>query len=453
MATIPQYVSKEGLIKEGPQVQKNVNEEVRYGLGSNMQSIGKGVSDLGENLMDIQVKINKVAAANAASKAEVDRTKLLYEAEEKRKNMDPQSAIADVENVTPKITQQVADTYFKRAADKQEYLRQQEIQDAAYIIKQKADLNKKIVSESKVLLKRDLELDKARYRNASDEEQRLLVQKGIHDRIYNPDIAPIFSNEEERYKLEEDTIKEAQDDLKDAESLRRVKEKELRIAQETAVNARENEFIKMKVTGVDRLGSAISREDLIIMAKDDMKAGLISPKFADIYTNALKSPKAVGAKGISLYFADIISDINKGIKTPDKIKATMLQDLSDGYLSEKDFASASTYFDMLADKKPEDLVAQNVRKAWFGMGGNIYSEDKQKQAESRARMSRSFISKLQSGVNPQDAALEATREEVLLLQPNAVNYPNGMEVIDSHGKIKLVMPNGDLVDQPTKAKK
>ena len=288
-----------------------------------------------------------------------------------------------------------------------------------------------------------LDLEQSNYINADNEEGKIAAASNMKNIMLQQQKSLIFGYEEGD-KIVNKTIEEAQDAIKDREVLRRVKEKELRLANEAAVNDNEKNYIKMKVSGQDKMGGAITREDLMSMVRKDLDNNLVSPEFADRYITALKSPKALGAKTIDKDFSDVIYDINRGIKEPEKIRRNMLELVSEGYLNESDFAAASSYLDLLSDKKPDDLVANETRKGWFGI--ESITENMTGKQESRARMSRSFITKILSGVASNVAAQESVREEVLYLQPGVVNYPDGMKVIDSKGRRKILKQNGDIVD-------
>ncbi len=216
------------------------------------------------------------------------------------------------------------------------------------------------------------------------------------------------------------------------------------MANEAAVNDNEKNYIKMKVTGVDKLGTPISRDEMINLVRKDLDNKTVSPEFADRYITALKSPKAVGAKTVDKDFADMMQVINTGDKKPEEIRKNMLGLVSDGYLSEKDFQAVSTYFDLLSDKHPDDLVANSIRKGWFGI--EKVTENTTEKEASRSRMSRTYIVNITGGTDPQVAAQEAIRTEVLYLHPEAINYPEGMKVIDSKCRRKIIKQNGDTVD-------
>lgn len=288
-----------------------------------------------------------------------------------------------------------------------------------------------------------LDLEQSNYINAQTEEEKLTATSNMKNIMLDKQKAYLFGYEEGD-KLVNKLIEEAQDAIKDRESLKRVKEKEFRLANETAVNDNEKNYIKMKVTGVDKLGTPISRDEMINLVRKDLDNKTVSPEFADRYINALKSPKAVGAKTVDKDFADMMSDISKGIKTPERIRKNMLELVSDGYLSEKDFQAVSTYFDLLSDKHPDDLVANSIRKGWFGI--ETITENTTAKEESRSRMSRSYIANITGGTDPQVSAQEAIRTEVLYLHPEVVNYPNGMQVIDSKGRRKIIKQNGEVID-------
>jgi hypothetical protein len=288
-----------------------------------------------------------------------------------------------------------------------------------------------------------IELEQANYINSPDEQSKLDSASKIKGIIDTQVKAGIFGLKQGR-ELYDKTIKDAQDTLKDRESLKRVKEKQLAQASELAINDNEKNYMRMKVTGVDKMGMPITRDELIGMVRKDMEAGNASPEFTDRYITALKSPKSIGAKTIDKDFADIISTINLGKKSPEKIKAMMLNSLSDGYLSEADFGAANTYFEMMSDKQPDDLVSMNIRKSWLGV--EVFSENTTAKEESRSRMSRSFISKLQSGVDAQIASVEAMREEVLYLHPEVIGKTEGVVYIDDSGRTKKILPNGDITE-------
>lgn len=151
MAIIPQYVNREKLITEGPQVRRNVAEEVSYGPGQTAQDWGVALEKLGE-------QIRKVDAANSTSKAEVERVNLEAQDEAKIKTMSAPEAEKYVEQSSQKRTQELAKKYFSDPVARQDYLRKAQVQDAAYVIQQKANIAKRVVEESDFLGKRDLNL-------------------------------------------------------------------------------------------------------------------------------------------------------------------------------------------------------------------------------------------------------------------------------------------------------
>lgn len=442
MPNIPQYISKEKVTTEVGGAMQNPNVAAEYGAGAKIQQAGNVLAELGD-------KMRKIGNANAESDATIAIKQFQATDSQKRaQEPDMNKALQNIESDVQKNRDAIANQYFSDPIGKQEWLRKQELNDAAYVIDRKADVYKRQVSERKVKTLKDLKLEKSNYINAVDETSKQASIKSMETIVNNPANTDIY-NAEERKKLVDETIKEAQTDVKDRESLGRVKEKELRIASELAVNTREKELVNMKVKGTDQNGVLITREDLLRLARDE-SGKTISPEFANSFINANKSPKSVDAKTVDKDFADTMYDINKGVKKPEKIRKEMLQLVSDGYLSERDFSNASTYLNMLGDKKPDDLAAQNVRKSWRGI--EIFTENTTNAEESRSRMSRSFVSKLQQGIEPSIASTEAIREEVLFLQPNAKNYPQGMKVIDAHGVKKIIMPNGDVLPEEVKLK-
>ena len=431
MPNIPQYTSKERVTTEPGISKLNVNP----GAGEALERSGEMLSILGE-------KMRKIGNANATSDAALDRQRFEAEDTDKRSKLPTKDALTNIDNDVRKSREETANRNFSDPIGKQEWLRKQELLDSGYIIQTKADVYKRVVSERKVDTLRDLELEKSNYINAATEEEKLISVQKMEKIANDPANEDIYSAED-RKKLVDETVKDAQDAVKDIASLQRVKEKELKLAEEAAVNAREKELLQ------ERRDAKTAREDLIRIAKQEAKNKKINQDFADRFINALKAPKAVKAKTIDKDFADIISEINLGTKKPDKIKSMILNAVSDGYLSETDYNTAITYYDMMYEKNPDDLVVMDTRKSWLGV--EVFSENTKAKEESRSRMSRLFINKLQSGVPPQDAATEAMRQEVLYLHPEVMNYPEGAEYIDDSGRLKKLMPNGDILEiQSTK---
>ena len=438
---LPTYNSKERLWVDQPEMIRTgagTKEEAVAGVLGKAQEIGQKWSNALDAIQLTTFKANtSVAIADIKSRAESDPNANAYDIYVKELDKLKEKHLKGFKNKA--IEQQAA-------FDLDHDIKMVKIELGG-------EFKKKQIIVGQVSALKLIDLEKSNYINAENEQGRLQAVKNINS-LVDFQVAHGLWGAKEGDTLKEHSIKEAQDVLKDTEALKRVKLKELARAEELAINANEQNYIKMKVNGVDKLGMAISREDLIAMVKRDMnlEPPMVSLEFANSYINALKSPKAVNAKTIDKDFADIISEINKGIKSSDKIRKELLNMLSDGYISETDFGSASIYMEMLADKKPSDLVANNIRKGWFGI--ESVTENTTGKEESRSRISRSFISNLSSGVDPQNAAVMAIRNEVLFLHPEAITYPDGMPVIDSKGIRKIIMPNGDILpDNTIKPKK
>ncbi len=438
MANIPQYVSKERVSTEAPAVIQR--SEKLAGTVDPGQFENKVAEQASKDLIELGEKMVKVENANDKSKAEIQHTQGMLAFEEEVKK-DP-SKFKDYDAYMTKLEDGVSKNFRNQFA-KEEYKQDLGLKNVIFKNKLQGYVYKQEVDAGRANTLTQMDLQSSSYINAQNDEEKLSARQQIENTMAEAVKNKLFTHEQGIDEVNK-TIKSADDAVKDRQQLQRRKEKELAWAQKEAVNAREQEFIQMKVNGKDKLGMPISREELIKAARFDMNAGVIEPKFAELYINALKSPKSVGAKTIDLDFANIISDINKGIKSPERIRKKMLENLSDGYLSEQDFAGASTYYDMLMDKNPDDLATMNVRKSWTGV--EVFSENTTAKEESRARMSRFFISKLQSGIDPQTASVEAMREEVLYLHPEVIGKPDGAEYMDDSGRMKKILPNGDVVE-------
>jgi hypothetical protein len=437
MPQIPQYISKD---KMNPEAGKTLNPQVGAAAGEALSDMGNVVAQLGE-------KMRKIGNANAESDAAIAISQFQLEDSTKRASLSTKDALNGIEDEVRKNTQATANQLFSDPFGKAEWLRKQEVQDAGYIIDRKADVYNRQVSERKVNTLRDLELEKSNYINAEPEYRQAVIAQ-MEVIANNPANEDIYTAEE-RKKLVDDTIKEGDDGIKDVNSLRRVKEKELKRASELAINSREKEFMQMKQNKQDTKGVLVTREDLVRMAKDE-SGKTISPGFAEWMINANMSPKAVGAKSKSVSFGNRMADINKGTRSESKIKQDILKDASDGYLSEEDEKNLTSYLDMLTSKQPDDLVTMNVRTSWNST--QVFSENTTGKEDSRRRMSLSFINKIQSGVEPKEAATEAMREEVIHLQPDVISKPEGMLYLDDTGRIKKIMPNGDILEEQSTKK-
>jgi hypothetical protein len=450
MARIPQFVSKENLTKEtGAKYRSQDNigvmgntNDIESGMNIAQQS-AKQITAIGEKMIEID-------NANSESRAKIYTTsqQLAY-SEKVARSTDSSTAMKDYD-AWSKQTGELAAKEFHNPAAKQQFMQDWDLKQVIFKNQMEGVVYKKQVEERKVLIDRDLELQKSAYRNAADETARQSAMDEMEKIVNSPANTEIYDPKERREKVDK-SIKDAQDDLKDVESLKRVKEKELKIANDAAINGREKEYVAMKINGKDAAGTLITREELIIQAKNDMNANRISAAFAERYISALKSPKAINAKTIDTDFADMLADIVNGVKPPERIRKEINGITEKGYLSEEDEASAYAFLDMVSGKSPDDLVTKSIKTSWFGL--HKFSEaNVEEEKASRGRMSRSYIKKLQSGIAPQIASLEAQREEVLFLRPEAMSHPEGMEFMDSSGRMKKIMPNGDLVAIESKPK-
>ncbi len=439
---IPQYISKEKPTTEVGGVIQNAKASAQSGVGASLEQGGQVLAELGE-------KMRMIGNANAESDASIAVKQFQATDTTKRASLPIKDALTGIDDEVRKNREAVANSLFSDPFGKQEWIRKQELNDAAYIIDQKTGVYKRQVSERKVNTLRDLELEKSNYINAQTQEEKQISVSNMETIANNPANEDIY-DAEARKKLVDDTVKEANADIKDVESLRRVKEKELKIATDKAINAREKELVNMKVKGVDNNGALVTREDLIRLARDE-SGKTISPEFAQSFINANKSPKAINAKTLDKDFVKIMEDINKGTKSEETIRRNIENLRSSGALSDEDYGRANTYLGMFSDKDVADLVPTIPKTAWFGL--KQYAETNVDEEEkSISRMSRSFLDKIQSGVDPHEAAIEAQREETLYLVPSAKNNPEGMVYMDSMGRRKRIMPNGDLLLEEAKPK-
>lgn len=447
MARIPQYVSNNRASTEAPAVMQRA-EKVTQPIDENFGQSRLG-EQIGQQISELGGKMIKVENFNAKSKSDIETTQAMLAYEDRvSKDPDPDNALKDYDTYMSKLRESTSKNFKNRQA-REEYIQKFELENIVFKNKLEGVVMKKQVDIGRTNVLTSIDMETSNYINAADDSEKLKSRQKI-ETIMDDAVKMGFFDHEDGYKQVESTIKAAEETIKDNKALARRKEKELALAQKEAINNREREFIQMKVNGKDKLGTPISREELIKMARNDINSGAIEPKFADLYINALKTPKSVGAKSIDKDFAEVIADINKG-KPEELIRKNMLKLISEGKISEDDFASAQTYLDKIVSTNVENLVPTVEKTAWFGLSKYV-EENVAEQDSSRARMSRNFIKKIQSGVDANTAALEATREETLFLQPGAKNYPEGMVVIDSNGVKKKIMPNGDLLPVEEKKK-
>lgn len=280
--------------------------------------------------------------------------------------------------------------------------------------------NKKLIDVGRVSAFRLIDLEKSRYINAVDEQQKnssAVAMKSIIDEQVK---AGLFSAEE-GYKLYEKSIKEAQEVIKDNEDLRKKQEKEILLAKEFAKNQREDELVKMRIDG------ALTPE----IIRSDLNNELIDPKFAEAALNSLKSVKL--EKPTSL---DSIVKFNELVernsvmaqkeaswfgmgKIPfeeiTKFRADVINSNAQGYITDKQMndllseTSKTFYRDPVFQSALSQLSAQS----------KLYATS-EAQARIKAEMYGNLIRKVIAGQNPRDAVTDVIKERISVELSEAV---------------------------------
>jgi len=438
MGRIPQYVGNNRPTSEPGSVFRKDENVVTYQDPDKFrnlagESVGKQLTDLGE-------KMQVIENANSESKSNIDSQMALSAIQDEvDQNPDPNHALDSVDNKVSMIRQAAAKN-FRNADARDKYLQEFDLKAGLFKIGLQAKVYKKQVDIGRVNTLREMDMEASNYINAPDESSKLASRQKIQSIMDRGIQNDLFSHEQGMDEFNK-IIKSADDAVDNIERLKARKAKELAWAEEKAKSAIEQSYMKMKKSGVDKLGMPATVQDMITMATKD---NTLDPQFKALYINALTSPKAVKAKTKSVSFSNLMSDINKGIKNQDKIRSDILKDNSDGYLSNDDASMLNDYLDMLSNKNPDDLIVMDMRKSWLGV--EVFSENTAKKEESRRRMSLSYISKINSGIEPKQASIEAMQEEVLYLHPEVIGKPDGAEYMDDSGRLKKIMPNGDIVE-------
>lgn len=437
MAIIPQYVNREQLTKEGPLVTKNVSEEVRLGEGRAMQQQAETLANLGE-------QIRKVDAANSTSKAEVERVNLEAQDEAKIKTMSAPEAEKYVEQSSQKRTQELAKKYFSDPVARQDYLRKAQVQDASYVIQQKANIAKRVVGERRVLTFRDKELAVSNGINADSDQARAAAEQQLVNVVSNPANQDIFTPEEQ-YKLIEDGRKEIARGIKDREELKAKQAKEIQLARDFARDQRENDLIKKRVDEqltIEEVRQAMDGDNPI-----DAKVG-------QSLINSLKSPKTVAAKTDYNVYGKIMADIIDPKKTATEIKATINYAFAKGELSRQDYKSLlytkqQGQEPIFTKASQEEIAKSNPAAAvWLAIKNNFSSPTDRGEVMSRV------VEKLATGGIPlRDMAQvtgvikDVTKDQMRRLHSWMLTIPKGgTQVMDAEGNMSHITEDGDLED-------
>lgn len=224
----------------------------------------------------------------------------------------------------------------------------------------------------------------------------------------------------------------------------KVKEQQIAInaqLRQEALDANEDKLINMKING--KLTPAIVKE-----WRDNNQ---ITPKFANRLINSLYSSKPIGAKTKNAKFVGFVNDMLYNKVKPKDIELALMEANTTGALSDEDFNALVTFNQ---DVNKSDKLQKMLPNVSF-LKGAMYWGDENAGArdDSKARIFKDYMTQIKQGVNPEVASIQAIRNEVLFLFPQAKTAPEeGIDIIDLNGVIKHITPDGELTIKEAKPK-
>ena len=432
MPRLPQYNSKGTLTTQQPEV-------TRTGAGQVADAYGKVADQVQAIAVKLQDAKNVAEQNKALGDFETEKTKIESEASA---DMNVNNAKLYADRLV-KARENALQGIGTEKARTDAGLKMGHSGDLS-LIRINADFYKKTIDNGLVGVNQQLEIYQSEYVNAQNDMERMQARVNINSAV-DFNVGTLY-DQKTAEKLKADTIKEAQNYLKDSESLRRVKEKETEKAVELAKNDNEKSLVYMKLNGATPEGAMLTREDLIGMARRQKN---LSPEFRDAFIQSLKSPKSVFAIRSDPHFCEVMEFISNPDKSFSEIRTSIAYMRSIGELTPQDEARLESFMGMIETSGADELRVANMRRAYFVFGDMVNADSKEtmkaNQVKSRTNMSLSYIDKINVGVNPDTALVEAMREEVLRIHPKAKNYPLGMNVRDMYGNLKIIMPNGEIL--------
>ena len=449
MPYIPQYVSHKQMTTDVPAVTKSARLEAQSGLGGILGSAG-------DILAKVNAKMKEIDNYNQESefKADVARRKAELTDNINKFANDPETLdIADrgIEGGLAKIwdeaSQRITDPQLKNKL-KLDY----DLDSVAYTIDRKTEINKKKVGRVKVNIFKEADVLLSDYIDAQTPKEMEEAKKNIENIFAQGTSLGVF-NREEAYRQAKMILSNGDKIRQDKKKLLARQEKELVWAQEQAKNKRENEFMQMKISGVDKLGTPISSEELIKMARNESQGDnpLISPRFADRYINALTSPKEITKAKIkkqeerSKTFTKLAKYINTGSDSK-QIKLEILNENSIGNLTDDEARILFVFNQAMTPPKKNFLE-------WI----TFWSEEHPKiEPEIRISMFKNYMNRVNNGETPENAAVSVVKETiktehpaVAMLEdtPNAIMKAN--TDLEDMGVETTLKPEITIDKQPT----
>ncbi len=455
MANIPTYTSKATPTTEPPAVYIKP-AKVSEGQGPELAAkmIGSSMEQAGNIITKVADKMLQIQNANSESEANILTTQAMaVHEDEVNKNPDLNNALKDTPNKIQEMKKQGASKFVDPRA-RAEWERNFDLKAIVYQNTLKTNVDKRKVDLFRANTLREMDLESSNYINAPTPEIKLASRQKISE-IMNNAVKMRAFTEEQGYDEVNKVIKSSDEVTKDLESLKRRKEKEIELAAKEAKNAREKEFIQLRIQRnaamrgsenelvKQKVNQTNSLEDLIIQARKDMNAGRIDPKFAEAFINSCKTPKAVGAKTKSATFVKAVNDMLYNKADPKKLEIALMEANTAGAITDEDFDLLITFNQQVNEGKKLEQILPNVS---FAKGLQYWGDENAgARDESKQRMFRNYMNKIKSGANPEVAADESIKEEILTLFPQVKNAPKeGIDIIDLNGVIKHITPDGEL---------
>ncbi len=209
------------------------------------------------------------------------------------------------------------------------------------------------------------------------------------------------------------------------------------------INDNENEVVSRMINP----GKQFPTEGEIISLMDNKD---INPKFAkEVITNirSAKKTKIIPEKKHSAAFNDMVDIIlnQPDFANTEDIRIKLIQENAKGILPDDEFRMLY----MFNHQVTGDLMDEGLPKRKFLQSlDSWHKEYAGAQTESKARMFKSYMKKIEAGTDSAIAVDEAIKEEVKILHPQSASYPKeGKKVIDINGIFKRIFPTGEIKDE------
>jgi hypothetical protein len=207
----------------------------------------------------------------------------------------------------------------------------------------------------------------------------------------------------------------------------------------TQIDANENDIVTRMI---DPAKGMPSEGELVTL----MNSGAITPKFTKAAINNVRSAKKMkDEKKRNPMFNKMADFITNAENKPEDIREELLRQNALGLLNQEEFNILYTFNSQISGKNIDEV---NPKKSFMDTL-TFWSDENagMKTSEAKARMYKDYMMRVNKGEEPALAVDAVIKKEVLMLHPQAANYPvEGKQVIDKDGVIKIIMPDGTIND-------